>query len=58
MADLTGEKLTVLSGDLSQPRLGVSEEDFAYLCQNVDTVIHNGAVVNHVLPYAGTNLES
>lgn len=47
------ENLTVMEGDLSAPNLGLSTEDYHTLCDKVDTIIHNGAVVNSVLPYAG-----
>ena len=46
-------KLIVVEGDLSQPRLGLNEETFTRLSQEVDLVIHNGANVNHVLLYNG-----
>ena len=44
--------LTVRAGDLLQPRLGLSETNFAHLCDQVDVVVHNGALVNHALSYA------
>ena len=48
------EKLIVMTGDLSQPNLGLSAEDYTTLCEQVDTIIHNGAAVNFVLPYSST----
>ena len=48
-------KLTVFVGDLSEPRLGLAEEEHTLLCEDVDTIIHNGATVNSVLPYWGKN---
>ena len=53
LEELTRDRVVVLSGDLGQPQLGVKEEEFALLCETVDVVIHNGAVVNHAMPYAG-----
>ncbi len=50
------EKLTVVEGDLSKPRLSLSPEDYTTLCERVDTIIHNGAAVNHVLPYLGMKM--
>ena len=47
------EKLIVMSGDLSLPNLGLESEDYTRVCDEVDTIIHNGATVNHVLPYSG-----
>ena len=48
------KKLVVMVGDLSKPKLGLCTEDYRTLCEEVDTIIHNGATVNSVLPYAGT----
>lgn len=47
------EKLVVMEGDLSKPRLSLSAEDYTSLCEQADTIIHNGASVNHVLSYLG-----
>ena len=44
-------RLIVVEGDLRQPRFGLSEKMYARLCDEVDCIIHNGAVVDHVLPY-------
>ena len=53
------QRVVVLSGDLGLPRLGLNGEEWSLLCESVDVVIHNGAVVNAAQPYAGTlNLES
>lgn len=38
-------------GDLSKPRLGLSEEGFAELAERIDWIYHNGADVNLGLPY-------
>lgn len=45
-------RLAVFGGDLTQPRFGLAEETYARLCGAVDCIVHNGAVVNHVLGYA------
>ncbi|QLE41851.1 amino acid adenylation domain-containing protein [Nostoc sp. C052] len=39
-------------GDLSQPLLGLSEEQFHLMALKIDSIYHNGALVNHVYPYA------
>jgi len=41
-----------LTGDLAQPSLGLSSRDFTQLCQTIDVIYHNGAVVNLVYGYA------
>jgi fatty acid CoA ligase FadD9 len=45
-------RLRVLAGDLTAPRLGLNEAAYARLSESVDVIVHAGALVNHVLPYA------
>ena len=40
-------------GDLSLPKLGLSEELFNHLSRQIDVIYHNGAILNFVYPYAG-----
>ena len=47
------QKVSVVLGDLAQPLLGLREDTFHSLSKSVDIIIHNGARVNHVLPYTG-----
>lgn len=49
-ADLTARIIPVV-GDLSQPRLGLSEAHFAELADQIDGIYHNGAWVNALYPY-------
>jgi thioester reductase-like protein len=44
-------RLIVVEGDLRQPCFGLSEKKYARLCDEVDCIVHNGAVVDHVLAY-------
>ena len=39
-------------GDLSQPRLGLSAEQFERLAHQIDVIYHNGAILNFVYPYS------
>lgn len=39
-------------GDLSQPRLGLSENQFQELTELIDVIYHNGAWVHHTSPYS------
>ena len=39
-------------GDLSQPRLGISEQQFDELADKIDVIYHNGAWVHHASPYS------
>lgn len=48
---LRDDRIVVLSGDLTQPRFGLSEETYGVLCGEIDCVVHNGAVVDYLLSY-------
>ncbi|MFE5619677.1 thioester reductase domain-containing protein, partial [Streptomyces sp. NPDC056524] len=45
------DRLSVIVGDLAEPRLGLSDEDFDRLAETVDVVYHNGAQVHWLHPY-------
>ncbi|EWM19075.1 non-ribosomal peptide synthetase [Kutzneria sp. 744] len=45
------DRVVPVPGDLAEPGLGLSAEDFRRLTE-VDVVLHNGAWVNHLEPYA------
>ncbi|KAJ3284237.1 large subunit of alpha-aminoadipate reductase [Rhizoclosmatium sp. JEL0117] len=38
-------------GDLGEDQLGISADRWAQLCEEVDVVVHNGALVHWVYPY-------
>ncbi len=46
------QRIIPVLGDISQPRLGLSEANFAQLAQQVDSIYHSAAVLNYILPYA------
>ncbi|MEC3914683.1 thioester reductase domain-containing protein [Nocardia sp. CDC160] len=46
------DRVTVIAGDLAQPGLGLTANDFRALAESVDVIVHNGAPVNHLTPYA------
>lgn len=48
---LATEHLEVIAGDLSAPGLGLDAKTYGRLVQDVDQIIHCGALVNHVLSY-------
>ncbi|WP_167472727.1 non-ribosomal peptide synthetase [Nocardia arthritidis] len=52
LPELPGERLVIVNGDLGQPRLGLADDVYAELADRVDTIVHNGAHVNHIDPYA------
>ncbi|GAA5899685.1 L-aminoadipate-semialdehyde dehydrogenase [Sporobolomyces salmoneus] len=44
-------RLEVVTGDLESERLGMSEEIWNRLAEEVDVIVHNGAIVHWVYPY-------
>ncbi|KAK1767569.1 putative NRPS-like enzyme [Phialemonium atrogriseum] len=46
------DRVEILPGNLSQKRLGLSPDAFEELASRVDVIIHAGATVNLVYPYA------
>ncbi|MEV0638639.1 thioester reductase domain-containing protein [Streptomyces sp. NPDC050619] len=49
--DVDPRRLSVVVGDLAEPRLGLSEDGFDALARTVDVVYHNGARVHWLHPY-------
>jgi thioester reductase-like protein len=45
-------RITPILGDLSQPLLGISREEFKILAANMDAVYHSAATLNYVYPYS------
>jgi fatty acid CoA ligase FadD9 len=45
-------RLEVLAGDLMKPGLGLTPAVYGRLAREVDSIVHNGALVNHVFSYA------
>jgi thioester reductase-like protein len=45
------DRVIAVRGDLSRPRLGVTDDVWEYLCREIDVVYHNGAHVNFLLAY-------
>jgi amino acid adenylation domain-containing protein/thioester reductase-like protein len=45
-------RISPVLGDLGSPRLGLSEETFNEFAHRIDAIVHNGALVNFVHPYA------
>ncbi|GAA2255300.1 carboxylic acid reductase [Streptomyces amakusaensis] len=49
--ELAAEHLEVLAGDIAEPRLGLDELTWKTLSEDVDLIVHAGALVNHLLSY-------
>lgn len=45
------DRVHPVCGDLSQPKLGLGQEDYDLLSQSVHTIYHNGAYVNYLMDY-------
>jgi fatty acid CoA ligase FadD9 len=51
--ELHAEKhLEVLAGDLAERNLGLDDDTWRGLAEEVDVIVHPAALVNHVLPYS------
>jgi amino acid adenylation domain-containing protein/thioester reductase-like protein len=46
------DRVSCVVGDLAEPRLGLTGEQWADLAATVDVIYHNGALVNFVYPYS------
>lgn len=44
-------RVRVICGDLAEPALGIGEAAFGQLAEDIDAVVHNGALVNYVRTY-------
>ena len=44
-------RLKIIAGDLALPQLGIGEEQYAALCEEVDAVYHAAAIVDWIRPY-------
>ncbi len=47
-----GHRVVPVTGDLTQPRLGLEEKEYGQLAEEIDLVFHCAASVNYVYPYA------
>lgn len=49
--DAFSDRIVPLIGDLSQPCLGFSKQQFQQLAQQLDVIYHSGALVDSISPY-------
>ncbi|XP_046369445.2 glycine betaine reductase ATRR-like isoform X1 [Haliotis rufescens] len=45
-------RVTVIKGNVALINLGMSEDDYTYLCTDIDFIIHTAAIVNLAYPYS------
>ena len=50
-ADILDRRIEAIEGDLSKPRLGLSENLYTRLAENVGSIYHNAAVLDFLRPY-------
>ncbi|ORZ36610.1 hypothetical protein BCR44DRAFT_1068427 [Catenaria anguillulae PL171] len=52
LSDSSLARLEAVAGDLAQPQWGLSEATWTRLAADADAIVHNGAMVHWVYPYA------
>jgi amino acid adenylation domain-containing protein/thioester reductase-like protein len=52
LQDSFSQRIIPVIGDLSQPLLGLKEQEFQELAHQIDIIYHNGAWVHHIYPYS------
>lgn len=50
--DAWKSRITVVIANLAKPQIGLEDEEYRNLSETVDVIIHNGALVHWVFPYA------
>jgi thioester reductase-like protein len=45
------DKIVAVPGDLKKPRLGIEDNLYSTLCNTIDAVYHNGAILNFLFSY-------
>jgi len=48
----TAARVVALPGDLGLPRLGLRSEEFRKLAEEIESIYHNGALINFTYPYS------
>jgi thioester reductase-like protein len=51
LMEMFEDRVTPVCGDLGQPALGLTQEAWDFLKDEIDTVFHNGATVNYLFNY-------
>ncbi|WP_310619725.1 non-ribosomal peptide synthetase [Flexibacterium corallicola] len=52
LSAITLQRIEVINGDFSEPKLNLSDSLWNQLCEETDLILHNGAEVNTVKPYS------
>lgn len=51
LENISLDRIVILKGDLSEPLLGLSPQQFDLLAEEIDSIYHNGAYVHHLYSY-------
>lgn len=46
------DRIIPVLGTLEKPKLGIDDKVYDELCEKIDTIYHNGAVLNFIYPYS------
>ncbi len=60
-SDSFKNRIHVICGDISKPRLGLTDQDYDFIVSECDAILHNAAMVNFIYPYEAlckANVES
>jgi L-aminoadipate-semialdehyde dehydrogenase len=49
--DAWANRIRAVSGDLGSDKFGLTSDVWKHLCENIDVIIHNGALVHWIYPY-------
>ncbi len=51
LMEMFESRVIPVCGDLGQPKLGLTQDEWDFLASEIDTVFHNGATVNYLFNY-------
>ena len=51
LREMFESRVIPVCGDLGQPKLGLTQDEWDFLASEIDTVFHNGATVNYLFNY-------
>ena len=51
LMEMFESRVIAVCGDLGQPKLGLTQNEWDFLASEIDTVFHNGATVNYLFNY-------
>ena len=46
------KRIFPIVGSVDKPKLGIEDNEYEFLCEKIDTVYHNGAILNFIYPFS------